>query len=140
MAFSPTRVEGLAPPSLSGAQGGSVGAVRSHLRPQDGVDAPARQQERMAEGARKARNPAAHPTVPRTTSVARSPSARSAAEPAPTWDATAATPFLGLNKTCAKLGIEFWDYLGARLSPRLQGYPRPSPTSPTGGFWRGEAF
>src|SRR6202051_4036224 len=23
--------------------------------------------------------------------------------------------FLGLNKTCGKLGIEFWDYLGARL-------------------------
>ena len=25
--------------------------------------------------------------------------------------------FLGLAKTCAKLGISFWDYLGARLSP-----------------------
>jgi len=25
--------------------------------------------------------------------------------------------FLGLNKTCAKLGIAFWDYLGARLVP-----------------------
>jgi hypothetical protein len=24
--------------------------------------------------------------------------------------------FLGLNKTCAKLGIAFWDYLGARLA------------------------
>ncbi len=24
--------------------------------------------------------------------------------------------FLGLAKTCAKLGISFWDYLGARLS------------------------
>ena len=24
--------------------------------------------------------------------------------------------FLGLNKTCAKLGIAFWDYLGSRLS------------------------
>lgn len=24
--------------------------------------------------------------------------------------------FLGLNKTCAKLGISFWDYLGARLA------------------------
>ncbi len=24
--------------------------------------------------------------------------------------------FLGLNKTCAKLGITFWDYLGARLA------------------------
>lgn len=24
--------------------------------------------------------------------------------------------FLGLYKTCAKLGIEFWDYLGARLA------------------------
>jgi hypothetical protein len=23
--------------------------------------------------------------------------------------------FLGLSKTCAKLGISFWDYLGARL-------------------------
>ena len=23
--------------------------------------------------------------------------------------------FLGLSKTCAKLGIAFWDYLGARL-------------------------
>jgi hypothetical protein len=23
--------------------------------------------------------------------------------------------FLGLAKTCAKLGISFWDYLGARL-------------------------
>jgi hypothetical protein len=24
--------------------------------------------------------------------------------------------FLGLNKTCAKQGIAFWDYLGARLA------------------------
>jgi len=24
--------------------------------------------------------------------------------------------FLGLNKTCAKLGVSFWDYLGARLA------------------------
>jgi hypothetical protein len=24
--------------------------------------------------------------------------------------------FLGLKKTCAKLGIAFWDYLGSRLS------------------------
>ena len=24
--------------------------------------------------------------------------------------------FLGLAKTCAKLGIIFWDYLGARLA------------------------
>jgi hypothetical protein len=24
--------------------------------------------------------------------------------------------FLSLNKTCAKLGIAFWDYLGARLA------------------------
>src|SRR4029077_10908262 len=24
--------------------------------------------------------------------------------------------FLGLAKTCAKLGISFWDYLGARLA------------------------
>ena len=24
--------------------------------------------------------------------------------------------FLGLPKTCAKLGIAFWDYLGARLA------------------------
>jgi hypothetical protein len=24
--------------------------------------------------------------------------------------------FLGLNKTCAKLGIAFWDYLGSRLA------------------------
>ena len=23
--------------------------------------------------------------------------------------------FLGLAKTCAKLGVSFWDYLGARL-------------------------
>jgi hypothetical protein len=25
-------------------------------------------------------------------------------------------PLLGLNKTCAKLNIAFWDYLGARLA------------------------
>ena len=24
--------------------------------------------------------------------------------------------FLGLSKTCAKLGIAFWDYLGSRLA------------------------
>ena len=29
--------------------------------------------------------------------------------------------FLGLAKTCAKLGIAFWDYLGSRLS--LPGRP-----------------
>ena len=32
--------------------------------------------------------------------------------------------FLGLNKTCAKLGIAFWDYLGARLAvPGCQDIP-----------------
>ena len=32
--------------------------------------------------------------------------------------------FLGLNKTCAKLGIAFWDYLGARLDvPGCQNIP-----------------
>ena len=32
--------------------------------------------------------------------------------------------FLGLNKTCAKLGIAFWDYLGARLDvPGSQDIP-----------------
>jgi len=29
--------------------------------------------------------------------------------------------FLGLAKTCAKLGIAFWDYLGARLA--ISGQP-----------------
>ena len=29
--------------------------------------------------------------------------------------------FLGLTKTCAKLGITFWDYLGSRLA--VQGNP-----------------
>ena len=27
-----------------------------------------------------------------------------------------ADDFLGLAKTCAKLGIAFWDYLGSRLA------------------------
>jgi hypothetical protein len=35
--------------------------------------------------------------------------------------------FLGLNKTCAKLGIAFWDYLGSRLAvpsqPEVRGGP-----------------
>jgi len=32
--------------------------------------------------------------------------------------------FLGLRKTCAKLGIAFWDYLGARLAvPGCQQIP-----------------
>src|SRR5207237_9587201 len=32
--------------------------------------------------------------------------------------------FLGLNKTCAKLGIAFWDYLGSRLAvPATQNIP-----------------
>jgi hypothetical protein len=42
--------------------------------------------------------------------------------------------FLGLAKTCAKLGIAFWDYLGARLdipgSPAIpHTYPNSSPLS-----------
>jgi len=32
--------------------------------------------------------------------------------------------FLALSKTCAKLGIAFWDYLGSRLQ-----LPKTSPTS-----------
>jgi hypothetical protein len=28
--------------------------------------------------------------------------------------------FLGLRKTCAKLGISFWDYLGSRLGALAQ--------------------
>jgi hypothetical protein len=45
--------------------------------------------------------------------------------------------FLGLAKTCAKLGIAFWDYLGARLGcpepgsvpdlPQLVSTPLPHP-------------
>jgi hypothetical protein len=32
--------------------------------------------------------------------------------------------FLGLAKTCAKLGISFWDYLGARLGvPQTSAVP-----------------
>ena len=54
------------------------------------------------------------PTAPRATSAASSPSAtlggtRSAA------GKRARDTFLGLLKTCAKLGVSFWDYLGARL-------------------------
>jgi hypothetical protein len=41
---------------------------------------------------------------------------QSAVELAATWAATAAMPYLGLAKTCAKLGIAFWDYLGSRLA------------------------
>jgi hypothetical protein len=37
--------------------------------------------------------------------------------------------FLGLLKTCAKLGVAFWDYLGARLeipnSPDVPNLPSP---------------
>ena len=36
--------------------------------------------------------------------------------------------FLGLAKTCAKLGVAFWDYLGSRL--RVPGQP-PSHRCPT---------
>src|SRR6202167_3453076 len=59
--------QSLAPPSLAGAQGGLVGAVRPYLRPQDplrlarsSAGPPARQQERIADGARKARDPTEH--------------------------------------------------------------------------------
>ena len=42
--------------------------------------------------------------------------------------------FLSLLKTCSKLAISFWDYLGARLTRRAaqQKYPRPTacPGSP----------
>jgi hypothetical protein len=47
--------------------------------------------------------------------VAKSPNARSvAAQEAMGRDCRDA--FLGLLKTCAKLGLTFWDYLGARLA------------------------
>jgi hypothetical protein len=35
--------------------------------------------------------------------------------------------FIGLAKTCFKLGVEFWDYLGARLSVRAANSSRPCP-------------
>jgi hypothetical protein len=45
--------------------------------------------------------------------------------------------FLGLNKTCAKLGVAFWDYLGARLAvpgapdvPALTQFIRPRTAQP----------
>ena len=37
--------------------------------------------------------------------------------------------FLGLMKTCQKLGVSFWDYLGARLAIR-KGSRRPAPPRP----------
>src|SRR5271168_3146403 len=59
--------EGLAPPSFPGAQGCLVGPVRSHLQSQKRIrqarplaGAPARQQKRIADGAREARYPVAH--------------------------------------------------------------------------------
>ena len=37
--------------------------------------------------------------------------------------------FLGLAKTCAKLGIAFWDYLGAKTrNPRQPNHPIPART------------
>ena len=41
--------------------------------------------------------------------------------------ATAATPLLGLHETCAKLGLAFWDSLGARFAAQAA---RKSPPSP----------
>ena len=37
--------------------------------------------------------------------------------------------FLGLLKTCQKLGLSFSDYLGARLGPPIPGPSAPSQTS-----------
>ena len=92
--------QSLATPSIPGAQGHLVGAVRSHLRLQDRLRhprpfarPPARQQEPNCSGCSNGPRSRSTPTAPRTTFAARSPSARSAAEPAATPAATAATPF-----------------------------------------------
>jgi len=37
------------------------------------------------------------------------------AAPTPIPAAPAVTPFLGLAKTCRKLRVAFWDYLGDRI-------------------------
>jgi hypothetical protein len=87
-----------APPSHSGPQGYLVGAVRSHPRVQPGdrlrqprpfAHAPTRANR---SGCSKGPRSRSTPTAPRTTFVARSPSEKSAAEPAATPAATAATP------------------------------------------------
>ena len=77
----------------------TAGALRPHLppphrlrHPRSPAAAAARQQGRTADGARPARRSRCTPTAPRTTSAARSPSARSAAAPTATPDAIAATP------------------------------------------------
>ena len=39
--------------------------------------------------------------------------------------------FLGLDKTCAKLGVAFWDYLGSGLRiPGQRGVPAPARPRP----------
>ena len=92
-----------------------------YLRPQDplrlarsSAGPPARQQERIADGARKARIPLntngsendvrCQVTKRKISGGTRSDAGRDCRD-----------GFLGLLKTCGKNGIEFWDYLGARL-------------------------
>ena len=114
--------QGLATPSIPGAQGDLVGPLRSHLRPQDrlrhprpAAGAPARQQERIAQGARKTRDPAQHQRLRERHSL---PGHQAQDSGGTRSDAgrDCRYAFLGLSKTCAKLGIAFWDYLGARLA------------------------
>ncbi len=77
--------------------------------------APAGQQERIAQGPRTARDPAqpngsendirCQVTKRKISGGTRSNPGRDCRD-----------AFLGLNKTCDKLAIAFWDYLGARLA------------------------
>ena len=73
------------------------------------------QQARIADGPRSARNPPAHQRIgerrplpshqAKVSGGTRSDTGRDCRD-----------AFLGLSKTCAKLGFAFWDYLGSRLA------------------------
>src|SRR6516162_4571760 len=74
-----------------------------------------RQQARIADGARSAQDSAAHEWIGERYPLSGHQTKVSGSTRSDTGrdfrDA-----FLSLNKTCAKLRIAFWDYLGARLA------------------------
>ena len=117
------RSQGLSLRAHRAAQGRPCGRVRSHLHqpnrlrhPRPPTRAAACQQGGVAQSTRSARDSAAHQRLGKRHPLPRHQTQSLRRHPQRSRPRLSRCLPRPLAKTCAKLGITFWDYLGARLT------------------------
>lgn len=114
-----SQPQGLEPSSIAGTQGDPVGTVRSHLRHKIGFATRDGLLARLRANKSELLRVLERPDIPLNTNGSESDIRCQVTKrkiSGGTWSGDCRNAFLGLSNTCAKLGIAFWDYLGARLA------------------------